>query len=329
MTSHIDPLVSFVVPCYNYGRYLGDCLQSIFTQDADYPFEIIAIDDASQDDTQEVLARFRHPRLRVMTHEQNRGHIITVTEGLEAARGEFVARIDPDDRYRPCFLSTLIPKLQAYPEVGLAYGDAAVMDAEGKINIEHCDTIHGGKDFKGSELVRLLYRNFLCAPTAIGRREAWLEALPLPPQLAFNDWYFNLMIAREYELYYVNRVVADYRVHGQNHHTKVIVNRSEEGSILYLLDRIFDQSSAGGRLPDGIDAIRSRVYAAQYLTLAEKYFGAFMNDDARRCYFEAIRRRPAYLFSPVFRRFAATLLGRDTYERCKNWWRRRAIGGVA
>jgi len=329
MSSHSDPLVSFVIPCYNYGRYLGDCLQSIFAQDADYPFEIIVLDDASPDNTQEVVARFRHPRLRVITHEQNQGHIRTVQEGLEAARGEFVARIDADDRYRPCFLSTLIPKLQAYPEVGLAYGDAAVIDSEGKINIQSCDSAHGGKDFKGNELVPLLFRNFLCAPTAIARREAWTRELPIPPHLAFNDWYFNVMIARRYEFCYVNRVVADYRVHSQNHHAKVTRDRSEEPSILYVLDRVFDQSSFEGRLPDGLDSVRSQVYAAQYLTLAEKYFGAFLNEDARRCYIEAIRRRPAYLFSSVFRRFAATILGRDTYERCKGWVRGRSVGGIA
>jgi glycosyltransferase involved in cell wall biosynthesis len=329
MISNKDPLVSFVVPCYNYGRYLGDCLESIFTQDANYPFEIIAVDDASQDDTLQVLERFRDSRVRVLIHERNQGHIKTVTEGLQAARGKYVARIDPDDRYRSCFLSTLIPKLEAHPEVGMAYGDAALINEAGNINVPSCDKIHQDRDFKGNELIQLLFRNFICAPTAIARREAWVDELPLPPKLAFNDWYFNLMIARRYELYYVNRVVADYRVHSQNHHMKIVVDRSEETSIFYVLQRIFDEPAEAGRLAPELRAIRSKIYAAQYMVLADKYFGAFMNGDARRCYLQAVRHRPGYLFSPTIRRIAAALLGRTAYERCKGWLRARSMREAA
>src|SRR5204862_51821 len=88
MSSAPNPLVSFVIPCYNYGRFLSDCLNSIFIQEGNYNFEIIAVDDASTDDTLEVLERFRDPRLRVMRHERNKGHVKTVNEGLAAARGE-------------------------------------------------------------------------------------------------------------------------------------------------------------------------------------------------------------------------------------------------
>ncbi len=59
-----NPLVSFVVPCYNYGRFLPDCLEGIFKQEGGYDFEIVAVDDASTDDTLDVLNRFRDPRLR-------------------------------------------------------------------------------------------------------------------------------------------------------------------------------------------------------------------------------------------------------------------------
>src|SRR6478609_3872924 len=94
------PLVSFVVPCYNYGRFLPDCLASIFAQEGRQDFEVIAIDDASTDDTLEVLRSFADSRMQVISHAKNLGHVATVNEGLSQARGELVARIDPDDRYR-------------------------------------------------------------------------------------------------------------------------------------------------------------------------------------------------------------------------------------
>ena len=114
-----SPLVSIVVPCYNYGRFLPDCLASIFGQEEVYDFEVIAVDDASEDNTNQVLRSVGDPRLRIVTHPKNRGHVYTVNEGLTEARGQFVARIDPDDRYRLNFLSTALAKFRAFPQVGL------------------------------------------------------------------------------------------------------------------------------------------------------------------------------------------------------------------
>src|SRR5437867_11613644 len=97
------PLVSFIVPCFNYGRYLSDCVRSILGQEGNFDFEALLIDDASTDDTAEVIRSFSDPRIRVISHSSNMGHISTINEGLREARGAFIARIDPDDRYRPYF----------------------------------------------------------------------------------------------------------------------------------------------------------------------------------------------------------------------------------
>jgi glycosyltransferase involved in cell wall biosynthesis len=320
-----NPLVSFVVPCYNYGRFLPDCLNSIFRQEGDYPFEVIAIDDASSDNTLEVLAQFRDPRLRVIKHEQNQGHVKTISQGLLESRGQFVARIDPDDRYRSGFLREAIPRFECHPEVGFVYGDVALIDSEGRVNAETADRVHGGKDFKGNEFIALLIENFVCAPTVIARRQAWLDTLPVPPDLAFSDWYFNLMIARKHEFYYVARVLAEYRVHSSNHHATIVSNKSEEPSIRLLLDRIFAESEGDPRLEKDKQAARGKVYAAQYLTLATKYFGRGMNGDARRCYLATARYRPSHLMSLTFlRRLAATGLSRETYGSMKRFLRRQS-----
>src|SRR5204862_1529961 len=114
-----EPLVSFVVPCYNYGRFLPDCLRSIFEQQREYQdIEVIAIDDCSTDDTWNILSGWNDSRLKLMRHERNRGHLISVNEGLSAATGKFVARIDPDDRYRSNFLATLLPLFEQTSQAG-------------------------------------------------------------------------------------------------------------------------------------------------------------------------------------------------------------------
>lgn len=324
--SSASPLVSFVVPCYNYGRFLPDCLNSIFGQKGNYRFEVIALDDASSDDTPAVLAGFRDERLRIVRHEKNEGHVRTISQGLRESRGQFVARIDPDDRYRTCFLSEAIPVFERDPEVGLVYGDAALIDYQGRIDAERTDTVHRDKPFTGNEFIPLLIRNFVCAPTVIARREAWLETLPVPPDLAFSDWYFNVMIARRYKFHYAGRVLADYRVHAANHHSKVIADKTEEPSIFFLLDRIFAETERSPEMQREKLAARGRVYAAQYLTLANKYFGNGMAADARRCYLQTIRHAPAHLLSFVtWRRIVATYLGPESYNGFKRVLGRRPL----
>ncbi|MCX7906594.1 MAG: glycosyltransferase [Bacteroidetes bacterium] len=316
-------LVSFVVPCYNYGRYLAECLNSIFSQDYICDFEVIVIDDGSIDNTQEVLRSFSDPRLRVIVHPVNRGHVITINEGLSLAQGDFIARIDPDDRYRPYFLRTVLEKFNQYPEVGLVYGDVSLIDMHGCISLEQSDNVHGGKDFKGNEFVKLLERNFICSPSVIARREAWIQALPVPDGLAFHDWYFTLMIARKYEFYYVNKVIAEYRVHPHNYHTIIAKNKKEEESIFRLLDRIFAEVEEDPKLEEQKQKARRRIYGTQYLDLGRKYFGFGMYADARRCLLQAIRYRPRYfLCADVMRWLIATYIGRERYEMIKSSLRR-------
>jgi glycosyltransferase involved in cell wall biosynthesis len=316
------PTISFVVPCYNYGRYLPDCLHGIFAQEEYQDFEIIAVDDGSQDDTRDVLRSFSDPRLRMIAHENNQGHIVTVNRGLQEACGRYVVRVDPDDRHRPDFLRQTVPKLEKHPEVGLVFGDVALIDETGKITQERSGSDFGSGDRKGNELTRIMEKNYICAPTVVARREAWMSAWPVPDGLAFNDWYFNVMLARRYQFYYVDQVLADYRVHSSNHHSRIVLDRTDERSVLWVLNKVYDERELDIALEGAKRRVRNRVYASQYLTLAEKYFGASMNADARRCYWQACRRQPQILLRPgVFRRFAASIAGRELYERGKRFLR--------
>jgi glycosyltransferase involved in cell wall biosynthesis len=311
-------MISFVIPCYNYGRYLPECLNSIFVQEGGFDIEVIAVEDGSTDNTLEVLRSFSDPRLRIIEHGKNQGFLAAVTHGLEAARGKYVARIDPDDRYRPNFLATLVPVLESHPKVGMAYGDAAMIDATGRRTAERCDNVHGGKDFLGNELIALMERHYICAPTALSRREAWLAALPIPPPLAFIDVWFNLMIARDWDYCYKNVVVADYRVHPENWHVRIINERSEESSLLWLLDFIYSTPERSPELEAAKQRARGRIYGEQYLTLAVKYFGRGMAADARRCYLRAARYLPSSLLRPrVARYLAASCLGIERYNALK------------
>jgi glycosyltransferase involved in cell wall biosynthesis len=116
--------VSVVIPCYNYGRFLGDCVRSALNQDG-VDVRVLIIDDASTDDSAEVAARLaaQDQRVELRRHRVNRGHIATYNEGLlEWADGDYSVLISADDLLAPGSLSRGAAVLDADPEVGFVYG---------------------------------------------------------------------------------------------------------------------------------------------------------------------------------------------------------------
>ena len=203
------------------------------------------------------------------------------------------------------------------PAAGLIYGRANAIDAEGLIVGRTSEEPHSG-DFQGNELIALLARNFICAPTIAARREAWLAHVPVPAWLAFHDWYFTALIARQWDFCFVDDVLAEYRVHSTNLHSAIARDGSEERSVFWLLDRIYAEPEATPERERAKQDARHRVYGERYLDAAEKYFWFRRNAEARRAYLAAIRHRPSLLGrAGVARRFAATCLGRDAYDRVK------------
>jgi glycosyltransferase involved in cell wall biosynthesis len=315
----MTPLVSFVVPTYNVAHFVAACLDSIFAQTATNDFEIILVNDASPDDTDAVVRRYDDPRLHYIRHTKNCGSIITINEGFARARGTYIARIDSDDRYRPNFLERTLPVFEKFSEVGLVYGDIAIIDADGNILEERVDTQHGGHDTFGDEYLAVLQENFVSAPTVIARREAWDAALPIPDGLGFSDWYLTLRIARVFPLYFCSDVLAEYRLHTSNRHRQMVRDYSEEKTILRLLDQAFSETDHATEKK----AKHTQIYAIHSARLGDKYFGQGMYADARRCYLRAARMMPRTMLNAgLLRRFAATF-SPNAYARLKRTIRSR------
>jgi glycosyltransferase involved in cell wall biosynthesis len=89
-----------VIPCRNYGRYLGEAIESVLANDADY--EITVVDDASDDRTAEVAGQY--PEVRYLRNEEKRGPGYSRNRGIEAVESRFVVLLDADDRFGPDYL---------------------------------------------------------------------------------------------------------------------------------------------------------------------------------------------------------------------------------
>lgn len=118
------PRVAVIVPCYNYGRFLPDCVRSIVSQ-PDVTTSVHIIDDASTDGSfaiAEWLAS-QHLQVKATRHRVNQGHIATYNEGLRAVDSDYVVLLSADDQLAPGSLSRAMALMEAHPRVGLVYGN--------------------------------------------------------------------------------------------------------------------------------------------------------------------------------------------------------------
>lgn len=116
----MTPEFSVVIPAYNQAQFIGETLQSVFRQTL-RDFEIIVVNDASPDNTSDIVAQFADPRLQYIIHDVNKGLPAARNTGMRAAVGKYVALLDSDDLFHPQKLELHANYLRQHPEVGVTY----------------------------------------------------------------------------------------------------------------------------------------------------------------------------------------------------------------
>jgi glycosyltransferase involved in cell wall biosynthesis len=125
----MSPKVSVVMSVYNAGGFLKEAVDSVLAQTFE-DFEFVIIDDGSTDNSLATLRRFTDPRIRILTQE-NRGLIAALNRGILESTGQYIARMDADDRCEPDRLEIQVRYLDNHPEIALLGGSIATMDEAG------------------------------------------------------------------------------------------------------------------------------------------------------------------------------------------------------
>jgi glycosyltransferase involved in cell wall biosynthesis len=116
--------VDVVVPCYRYGRFLPAAVASALDQPG-IDVRVLVIDDASPDDSADVARNLSaaDPRVEVLVHPANKGHIATYNEGLlEWCSADYSVLLSADDALTPGALTRAVAYLDSHPESGFVYG---------------------------------------------------------------------------------------------------------------------------------------------------------------------------------------------------------------
>jgi glycosyltransferase involved in cell wall biosynthesis len=196
-------LVSIVVLCHDYGRFLPEAIESALGQD--YPnLEVLVIDDGSTDDSLEVASRYGE-QVRVLSQE-NQGLARTCNRGAREATGEWLVFLSADDRLEPTYVSELTRAVAREPEASFAYCSARLFGAE--------SGVAPARPFSAFSLIR--GRNYING-SALTRRADYLEVGGYPEDLgegAFDDWDFWLtMVEHDHRGTYVPNPLLHWRRH--------------------------------------------------------------------------------------------------------------------
>ncbi|MCY7287555.1 MAG: glycosyltransferase [Cryobacterium sp.] len=168
------PRVSVVIPSYNYGRFLDECLTSVLGQDG-VDLDVTVVDDGSTDDTVEIVTAWTRcdPRVRLVRHETNQGHIQTFNDALNAATAEFVVKMDADDLLPPGSLERSSRILRNFPQAAFVYGYPLTFTDDAPTGLSTRET--SWSVWAGHEWIRHILRrghNVIMQPEVMIRRSA-------------------------------------------------------------------------------------------------------------------------------------------------------------
>ena len=128
MEMKYKPKISVIVPAYNQEKYLGRCLRSLLDQTLEIKdYEIIVINDGSKDKTNFVTDLFKD-EIKVIKNRSNKGLPHSINQGILAAKGRYVVRVDSDDYVNKEFLNIPYNFLSSNPEIDAVSCDYFLVD---------------------------------------------------------------------------------------------------------------------------------------------------------------------------------------------------------
>lgn len=288
-----SPLVSVVIPHYNYGTYLATSLGSVLGQEG-VDVEVIVVDDRSTDGSDDVARALvaTDPRVTLVAHETNMRHIATYNDGLGRATGEYVVLLSADDALAPGALARAVAIMEADPAVGLVYG--RVQDFDGDLPSVRAArtwwTVWDGEKWIGHLARR--GRNLPVNPEVVMRRSVYEAAGGYDSALPHSaDMFLWLRAAARARVARVNGPIqAYYRVHATNMHSTQFGGVLDDWrEVRRTFDRFFEADAGLLREPEAL-ARRSSASMAREMLLASSALAAGPGGHERRAALIAFAR---------------------------------------
>lgn len=205
MSDKENPLVSIAMAVYNGEKYISETIQSILNQ-AYQNFELIIVDDCSQDDTIKKIEAFNDSRIVLLRNEKNMRLAYSLNRAIDVSKGKYIARMDADDLCKENRLCLQVDYMEKHPGVAVLGGNARQFGAVSSL-------LQYPQDHELIK-VEMLFTNPVCHPAVMFRK------------YAISEWYDPKIAAgQDYELW--SRLI--WKVEFRNLPSELIGYRVHEG----------------------------------------------------------------------------------------------------
>ena len=213
-----QPAVTVILTSYNHEKYIREAIESVLNQTF-VDFELIIWDDASSDDSWQIIKTYADPRIRAFRNEKNKGPCFGVNNSIfDLSRGQYIAIHHSDDIWQPTKLEKQVDYLDKHPGLGALFSQANIIDEDGGPL--------AGKDHFYSSIFRqnnrsrfewlrhfLLRGNCLCHPSVLIPRSTYLRVGPYDKRLAqIPDFDMWTRICLHYEIHILVEPLIKFRV---------------------------------------------------------------------------------------------------------------------
>jgi glycosyltransferase involved in cell wall biosynthesis len=263
------PLVSAIIPSYNHEGYLRGAIRSVLGQEFD-DFELIVVDDASSDGSRMIIEEFRgDPRVRIELHERNWGISPTFNQGLELARGRYVAYLGSDDFWLPGHLGGAVQILER-TGAAMVYGRAMVVDAEGR-NVTDAFGLFGSAPDAGFFEALIDRPNFVPFISVVMRRDAVRRVGAFDEQLVtLQDYDLWIRLSVGHEVRFRDAQTVAFRWDGRNTSAPTDANRERyTREFTHIMEKVMQEFPEEIRSRELAGELRRRI-ARHYVRMAKR-----------------------------------------------------------
>jgi glycosyltransferase involved in cell wall biosynthesis len=212
------PLISVLMPSYNHEKYIAESIESVLSQTVS-DLELIIVDDASTDNSRDVIKRYARDegRIKPIYHEKNMGIARTLNDAFDSAGGTFLAWTASDDLWLPKKLEIQLPVLKRDDNL-VVWGDAYIIDSQGVCTGEKASKkyLSRYKKKSGNIFLSLFNGNYVIGQTRLIKRSNTTGIRFDESYKYVNDYKFEIEIASRYQYYFIDAVLAKYRIHDSN-----------------------------------------------------------------------------------------------------------------
>jgi len=256
-----SPLVSVIIPTYNYARFISEAIDSVLKQT--YPtdkIEVIVIDDGSTDNTREKLQAYSN--LSKYIYQNNIGKAAATKAGIACASGKYLFNLDADDLFFPDKIEQVVNIFEGDSEIVHIAHPAFCWNVERQTQTSEVipEVIKGRKIF-GQDLLIYFYKQKMLfgGGSTFAARTEILKSFQIPKEVdMFIDEYLVLFTLREGYSFLIDQSLSIWRIHGHNYS-----NLSPNSSTF---------NAKNIRLNDSIEAVLNEVLKGKfYLQIKELY----------------------------------------------------------